>query len=314
MSTVGVGAAGYVGLAKETTSGTYVAPTQTVLLRNESLKYAEDRIQRRPLRGIADVSGLIKGFVHTEGDLQIEANPSDVVLFLKAARGAITKTGAGPYVYTFKPSAVAVPAATLSATVVRNGVAFGYTGLVVSSMQYTLDNGLLVATMSMMGQDEANQSVPAAAYNTYVPYGPGEYSIEVPTATPVVDTDTFTFAVNDNAEPQYRLKNPSRGAQFMKFGERSVELDLQRDFFNRTEYDNFKAATSTDITVTCSHSATESIGFHMPVSQVQSYDITGMSGQAELIRADIKYMGIFDTVTTQAYEIVVKTAANITIP
>ena len=74
MSTVGVGAMGFIGIGIETTPGTAVAPTQTLLLRNETLKRVEERIQRRPLRGIADVSGLKKGYVHTEGDVQIEVN------------------------------------------------------------------------------------------------------------------------------------------------------------------------------------------------------------------------------------------------
>lgn len=323
MSTFGVGASGFLGVAAETVSGTYVAPTDYALIRNESLAYDETRIQRRPLRGVADLTGLLGGNVQISGDLQIEVLEDTLVQLLRAARGVITKGGAGPFTYTFKPSQAAAPTKTLSITVVRNGVVFGYVGCVVSSMSFTTDGGLMVGNFSILGRDEASQSLPTPSYPTLDPFSPGMYAIEVPTTTQVFDTDQFTFAVNDNAESQYRLKGAenatpgsagTRGAQFVKFGERTAELTLERDFLNRTDYDAFKALTSQSITVRAKRTATQYIEFLMEKATPQSYEITGLTGQAELIRAGVNYQGVYNPGTTQSYQIKVASATSITIP
>ena len=47
--TYGVGASGFVGIAVETTSGTYLAPTMYLNLRSESLKYVQEPLWRRLL-------------------------------------------------------------------------------------------------------------------------------------------------------------------------------------------------------------------------------------------------------------------------
>lgn len=312
--TVGVGAAGVVGIAIETVSGTYTAPTTFLSLRNESLNYKPSNISRRPLRGTADVTGLIAGYVEVGGDIEVEVTPDHLPVILRAARLSQAVTGTTPKVYTTTPTNVAVPAQTLSITVVRNGIVFGYTGCVVGSQKYSLADGLLVATFSILGRDEAVQSVPTPTWSTERPFGPGEYDIQVPTASSVLDTDTFELSIEDNAESQFRLKNTGRGAQFIKYGERSVELTMERDFESRTEYDAFKAMTAQGITIMCSQGVNSKVQFKVPAAIKDSYEIAGNSGQADLIRASIKYMGVLDSVTGKSYEIVTTTTATITVP
>lgn len=289
----GVGASGFVGIAPETTSGTYVPPTYFLNLRSESLKYVQEPLWRRLLRGTADVSGVMAGNTRVEGALTVEIIEDGLVQLLKAARGTITKTGTvAPWTYVYAPNQVAVPSKTLSITVVRNGVAFGYTGCVVSSLSMTTDNGLLVGTFNIIGNDEANQTVPTAAFSTILPYSTNHYSIEIPTATQVFTVENFTFTLNDNAAAQYRLKNTGLGAQFVKFGERSVELAMNKDFLDRTEFDAFKALTAKSVSVKASKSANQSVQITVPVAILDTYDISGLSGQADLIMASVKYTGV----------------------
>lgn len=288
----GVGASGFVGIAPEVTSGTYVAPTYFLNLRGESLKYVQEPLWRRLLRGTADVSGVLAGNTRVEGTIEIEIIEDALVNLLRAARGTITKTGSStPWTYAYAPNQVAVPAKTLSITVVRNGVAFGYTGCVVSALSMTTDNGLLVGTFTIIGNDESNQTVPTATFSNILPYSTNKYSIEIPTATQVFDTENFTFTLNDNAAAQYRLKNTGLGAQFVKFGERSVELAMNRDFLNRTEFDAFKALTAKSVRIKAVKSSSQSVQITMPVAILDTYDISGLSGQADLIMASVKYTG-----------------------
>lgn len=309
---VGVGASGFVGVAVEAVAGTYVAPTHYLPLRNESLQFQQDTQWRRPLRGIADVAGGLQGYSHVEGDLELEVIPSIWPQLLRSARMTCVKTGAGPYVYTWSPSQVATPAKTMSVTVVRNGVAFGYVGCIIGSQEYTMDAGTLVSTLAILGTDEADQAVPTPTYVTDEPFGAGMYSLEVPFASVVTDTDTFTLNIEDNPEPQFRIKN-SKTAQFVKFGERSVTLSLERDFESRADYDAFKALTAQRIKLTATRAA-ESISFDIKSAIKESYEIAGLSGQAELIRAGIEYQGTYSDGDAKSYEIVVNTAASITVP
>jgi len=300
-----------MGIALETVAGTYVAPTKFFPINSETLKYQQDTKWRRPIRQIVDVLGGVAGNVHVEGDITMEALHDVIPYFHHCSRATVVKTGAGPYVYTYTPTAGAVaPNKTMSITVVRNGIVFGYVGVVVSSFKYTIEDGLMMVTFSMVGSDEAVQSSPTPTYTAVGPFGAGSYNVQIPTASQVFDTDTFEFSVDDSAEPQYRLKNTNRGAQFIKFGERSVDLSLERDFFTRTDYDAFKALTSQSITITATQ-GTNIWSLTLPVAIKDTYEL-GLSGQGDLIRAALKYVNVYDTATSKAYNLVITTSESIT--
>jgi hypothetical protein len=285
-----------------------------LVLTDESLQHQQATRWRRPLRGIADVAGALAGNTHIEGDISCEVTEDTLPHLLRAARGALVKTLTGPFLYTFTPNAVAVPAKTLSITVVRNGVAFGYVGCVISSQEYTIDDGVLMATFSIVGSDEADEALPTPTHVLTAPYGAGQYNLQIPTATQVFDTDTFTLSIDDSAEPQFRIKD-SRGAQFVKFGERTVELSVERDFEARTDYDAYKALTAQGVLLKAIKTATvEEIDFLVPAAIKDSYEISGLTGQADLIRASISYQGVYNAATSKSYEIKMWTDEDITLP
>lgn len=311
---IGVGASGIIGIAFETTVGTYAAPTKYISFNSESLKYIQAPVWRREIKGTADVTGHILGNVNTAGDLVFDCVADTLVYFLYSARATVVKTGTGPYVYNVTGNQAATVAAgrTLSITIVRNGVVFGYVGCSVSSIKLGINNGGLLATVSLIGLDETVQSLPTAAFTNQPPFGAGMYNIQIPTATQVFDMDTFEFTVNDNANPEFRLKNTGRGAQFIKYGQRDVTLTTARDFLNRTEYDAFKVMTAQSVTLKAIESASNEIDILIPVAERETYDISGLSGQATLIRAAVNYRGEYDATTGAAYKVTVTTTESIT--
>jgi hypothetical protein len=285
----GISAATVAGLALETTSGTYLAPTKFFPLVSESLNYQQDTQWRKVLRGQVDVFGAIQGNAHTEGDISIEALDDVVPYFLDAARLTVVKTGAGaPFTYTCTPNANAIPNKTLSLTIVRNGIVFAYTGVVVSSYTFTLNNGTLMFNASLVGADEAVQSSPTPTWPTSVPYGTGMYTFEIPTATAITDADTFEFQVDDNASPQYRLRSGGfRGATFVAFGERSSAIKTERDFTSRTEYDAYKALTAQAIKFAAVNGAA-SITVNATTAIKDTYQVNE-GGPGDLVRAGVSY-------------------------
>jgi hypothetical protein len=307
----GIGASGFAGLALEATPGTYVAPTKFFPMTEESLQYQQENDYRRPIRQSADVIGAVLGNAHIEGDVTMEALSDVVPYFLDAARGNLVKTGVGPFTYTFTPNAVAIPNKTLSLTVVRNGSVFGYTGCIVAGYNFSIeDTGKLMFKVSVLGLDEAAQSLPTATWGTSVPFGAGMYNFQIPTASQIFDADTFELDVNDNADAQYRLKNTGRGAQFVAFGEREANIKTERDFITRTEYDAFKAGTVTTITFQAIQDVNNEIDIVGNVGIRDTYEVN-LGGQGDLLRASIQY-NLMANASGVPHTIVVKTPETFT--
>lgn len=315
MTSPGIGGGGFMGVALETTPNTYVAPTKFVPIRSESLKYAHDIAWRRPIRQSVDNLGPVAGPVRIEGEVAPEATHDVVPYFLLASRMTCVKTGTGPYTYTFTPNANATPATgrTLSLTVVRNGAVFGHVGCVVGGFTFSIDNGQLTMSCTVLGSDETSQTLPATTWLDVQPYGAGEQGIEIPQATVVEDVSAFSFQVNDNPEAQYRIRTASRGAKFIKFGERQVTASMTRDFFSRTDYDAWKALGSQTFQFKASRSANDEITITAPAAIRSSHE-TGLSSQGDLITSSVNYEMKYDTTTSRAFQIVVKTSENITLP
>lgn len=308
---ISIGASGMVGIALEATSGVYAAPVAYVPITSESLAYKSEPQERRPIRNTPGLVGVLPGNASVEGDLEMELLSDIFPYFLYASRCTVVKSGSGPYVYTATPSPVAIPTKTMSITVIRAGIVFGYVGCVMGNFSIAIgDDGVLKHTASIVGTDEAVQTVFTPTWPTTTPFGSGQYSLQIPTATQIYDTDTFEFSSEDNAEAQYRIKT-TRAAQFVKFGESAASLKVERDFVDRTNYDQFKSVTSQSVTLLASKSASESVQIDVPVGYMKSYEVS-LGGQGDLVRGSIEYTGAIDA-TGKHYQIVAKSATlNIT--
>lgn len=305
----GIGASGFAGLALETVAGTYLAPTKYFPFESESLAWAQDTTFRRPIRQSADNIGAVLGSGHVEGDIGMEALEDVVAYFLYAARTTPVKTGAGPnYTYTFKGSAAAIPSRTLSITIVRNGAVFGYTGVVVSSFTFTIEDMMLKFSASLIGRDEASQSAPTPTFVNTAPFAAGQYLIQLNAAT-LTDADSFTFAVDDSGGAQNRI-GATRAAQFVNYGERTVTASMDRDFLDRTEYDTFKTLTAQAVHLDATKSATNKISLDVPVGFRTEYPIA-LGGQGDLLRVSNSWTGVIDG-TGNAYTVTVLCQENIT--
>jgi len=295
-----------------TTPGVYAAPIKYFPFNSESITSTNQTVFRRPIRQSADIIGAVAGNYMIGGELNIEAIEDVVPYFLMGSRISVVKSGSTPnFTYTFTPTPAAVAAKTYSLTVVRNGIVFGYVGVCTSSFGFGVDNGLMTFKTSVMGRDEAVQSLPTPTYPTTVPFGAGQYSIEIPTGSAVLDTDTFEFSVEDAAEAQFRLKSTGRGAQFIKYGERASTMTFERDFQDRTDFDAFKATTSQSVTITASKGVNNSISILAPVAIKDTYEV-GLSSEGDLVRASIAYQNIIDG-TGKSWQIVIKTQEDITL-
>jgi hypothetical protein len=307
---VGIGAGGVVGLAIETTSGTYEPPSKFFPVRSESLQWTQGTVWRRVV-GLetADVIGAVEGDGHVEGSLDMEVLDDILPYFLECARGTLTQSGtSAPYTYTFEPDSRATPSETMTIHVERNGIVFAYTGCVVSEMSFSVDNGQFVVEISIIGRNESEQANATTSYDSSGPFGAGMWTIELPTGTQIEDSDNLTLDINDNGEAQNRLRS-ERGAAFISYGEREVTLSLDRDFESRAEYNNFRNLTNRDVRINANNPNAGYVQIDLHGSIIDSFDLS-MDGQGDLIRSSIQYMGI-DQDATGSYTIEVESDENL---
>jgi hypothetical protein len=221
------------------------------------------------------------------------------------------RSGAGPFVYTMTPAHSVASPKDLSITVVRAGIVFGYVGCKVGSLQFNLDGGILVCRASIMGLDEAVQTDPTQTYAADAVYNAGDYAIEIPTGTPVTDTDTFTLQIEDNLTPEYRLIAGISRPAVLRYGERNVSLTVERDFLSRADYDAFKALTAQNVQIKATKGASDILQWNLFNAIKNTYEV-GLSGQGDLVRAAIEYTGVYDATATAAIKTVITNAASLT--
>jgi Phage tail tube protein len=324
----GIGATGFIGIAPETVMGTYVAPTLFVPVLTDDLKYTESKYYSQQLRQQVVDSDVKPGYYHIEGTIELEVDTNNFLYFLYATRHTIVKTGAGPYTYKFTPSTAGSTSTgsgavqrTLSITSVKNGIVFGHTGCTVSQYVFTINNGVLVCTMTIIGLGEAVQSLPTASWIAPDLLGADSHNVftgpsgVTPTFAQVFGYNGFTFTVNHNAQAENRIQS-QRSANYVKFGKTDFTVNSDLDFIDRTDYDSMKSSATQAIKLestvggTAFSGATDGIQLQVNRAAFDTYDIPS-TGMGDIIMATFVGHGL-SQVGGDGYAISVKSAVSIT--
>jgi hypothetical protein len=294
-------------------SGIYVPPAKFFPVQSTNLGQQQATIWRRGIRQTVDTYGAVPGNENIAGDLELEFLPDVIPYFMMASRLTVVRTGTSPnFVYTATPANSAMTSTTLSITEIKNNQVFGYTGLVVSSYTITVNDGVAMYRASLIGGTEATQTDPTEVYSaTSVPIGAGQWDFKIPDTTAIFDVDTFEFQVEDNGEPQFRLKSNNRGAQWVKFGARNATLSFDRDFPNRAEFDLYKALTPTTVKVSGITDVNTGFDITLPKAIRNSYEVP-LGGQGDVIRARQELQAVFDTTVSRAFQLIVRTQEVVT--
>jgi len=210
----------------------------------------------------------------------------------------------------------------LSITIVRNNVVFGYTGCTVGSYEFMIEDGVLKATLSIIGIAEAVQADPTEAFTAPILYGAAAHNVYLAASAAVptfgaVDTgfNGFTFRSNFNAEAQNRIV-AARSASYVSFGITECEIESELDFLNRTDYDNMVSNTTRAIKLeSCNGgatfaAATDAVKLQGNRVSYDAYDI-GLEGMGDLIMAGFTGRAVLPS-GGDAYQIEVKSAVSIT--
>lgn len=296
---------------------------------SENLAYTETKYYSPQIRESAIVSDVEQAPYHVEGDIVMEVDPNYLPYFLKASRHTVSKTGTGPYTYSAVPTNIGATYPGGSApgmTIVtrRNNVPFMYSGCVVNNWEFTIDNGVLRLTASMLGLAETDLSstLPATSWIDPVLYGASTQTIFVDTAgtAPAFTTaDTtfngFTWRLNYNGAAQNRITN-TRAATYVSYGEIEATYETELDFVSKTEYNNMKNNTLRSLQLRALHggatlsASTDGVQLSTYRSNYDVYQV-GLSGIGDLIMARVtgRQIGISGGVP---FKIECKSAVNLT--
>lgn len=332
-TTPGLAGGGSVGVAFETTMGTYVAPAVFVPVLSNTLEYTTEPYRSAQIRQQSVYSEAKPSYYHVEGDLELEVDPNNILYFMYATRHTITKTGAGPYVYKYVPNSASVQgtaagpttAKTLSITTVKNGEVFGMTGCTLSGFEFRVDTdtGILMATLNILGLAESVVADPTEAWIAPNLYGADAHRIYLDAAgtapafaAPVdVNHNGLTFAVTFNSDPQNRVR-ADRSASYIAHHITEGTLTADLDFLTRADYDNFKAVNKRALRMESLNggatlaAATDGIRLQANNYYFSSYAVP-LSGMGDLIAANTEG-SILGITGGDAYEVHVKSAVSIT--
>lgn len=333
MTVYGLGAGGALGIALETGAapGTWVTPAVSVPILEETLTYNETRYYSEAIRNQTIANDVRQGYYHIQGTVRMEVDTRFLMYFLHSSRWGVVKTGTGPYVYTYTPSATAtVPSSnrTASITIVRNGAVFAYSGCQVTRMQFTVVGGILQATMDVLGTtDTASQTftpsfsgVPrilsAPCHQIFLVDG-ATTSGAITVGSAINNFDGWTLDINDNGAVQNRIFN-SRAAAFISYGITDLTVSTSLDFLDKTEYAHYLASdrkshqflsTGNTAGVTSGHDIFQFDAFNLVYDPYQ----VQLGNWGNLVMAQTTMRGVASGGANPAADIVVTSDTNLTV-
>jgi tail tube protein len=331
---IGVGGQGYMAIVPEVTMGTYLDPSTAgaifVPIISESLEYTETKYVSSQIRQSVVASESEQSYYHAEGDITLEVDTGNFPMLLYASRHLITKTTGPPIKYEFVENPIGYATTgtganprTLSITMVRNGVGFGYPGCTCSSYEFSIEDGVLRCTIHVIGLGE---QTPAAlgtpTWSAAKLLGADTISIFTATggATPTFgaasnDYSTYSMTFNHNAEAMNRIK-PQRSATYVRYAETEVTGSLELDFLDKTEYNAFVAGTKKAVRLEAINDAVafaasnDAIRIDVNNSYYETYPVA-LSGMGDLVVAGATVKGL-QPAGGKAYKITVMSTQTIT--
>jgi hypothetical protein len=169
---------GYIGIGKETTRGTAVAPNIFFRASRPVSPALRQEVAEMPDIAAYGVADLVPTARHVEADLGVVVTPNAIGALLAALLGAPTTAGTAPnYTHTFTPKTT-TPTYTVEA---QSGVGiFRTPGAVVGELEFShAATGILEATARYMARDKTTHGTAATPTVEAAVFTPAQVSLSV---------------------------------------------------------------------------------------------------------------------------------------
>lgn len=245
----GMGAAGFLGLAKETSWGTAVGATDYVELLSESMALTIDRFEIKNIAAIYTEPDDMSGLRRIEGNIEFPAFPKPLGHCLRGVFGnpsSITSLGSSLYNNVFKtPTAdfgTGQPVAPYTFEVFRDVTSsFQYAGVVMNTFQLSVQpNQELRCSVGVIGKSTSvvNKTSPTFVSSPVEPFSFDTCSISIAGAATAL-IESFTLNVDGQIQGVPALNATTAVAKIRRSGPQLVSISGMMDFADLTEYSNF---------------------------------------------------------------------------
>jgi len=248
-----------IGYATEVTAGTYVAPTRTLEHVSEDLRLNIERIESKGIKaGRRGGSGRWSaGRQWVEGSVAHELSAANIGAILKNLMGAVSTSGAGPYVHEFTYGVSSEGALTiqvgrpdLSGTVQP----FSYLGCQVTKASIASKVGeISTIDLSFYGQHETTaEALAATAYpSAWSPFNYSHGVLSLASSEYEFDDVTLDFDSGlRTGRHTHRSTNPTRPRISKENAFRTAGGTINSEFISLTAYNRFVSGTEAALSMT----------------------------------------------------------------
>lgn len=245
------GIAGQLGLAAESTYGTFVAPARWFEFTEETLELDRERIESQGIRaGRRVLHRWAQGIQRVNGDITMELAAQGFGIIFQHIFGGLVTTGSNPYTHTCTPGDLA--GKSLSIQVGRPDIggtvrAFSYLGCKIATAEIAAAvNEYAMLTLGIYGaHEDTGQSLGTASYPaTLSPFVFTHGSVTL--AGSGFDVKEFSLAIDNGLATDrhfIRGTTPERPKEPLEQARRSYTGQLLGDFTDLTAYNRFVNGT-----------------------------------------------------------------------
>ncbi len=248
------GAAGFLGLAKETTWGTAVGATNYVELLSESMELSIDMFKNKEIAEIYTEPDDMSGLRRIEGNVEFAAMPGVLGHFLRGVFGNPSSVNvvASGYLHTnvFRTptadfaSGQPVPGYTFE--VFRDVTSsFQFAGVVMNTFQLSVQpNQELRCSVGVVGKSSSiiNKTAPSFVSSPVEPFAFDTCSISIAGVGSAL-IESFTLDIDGQIQGIPALNASTSIAKIRRGGPQMVGVSGTIDFDNLTEYNDFLTQT-----------------------------------------------------------------------
>lgn len=267
------GLASQIGLAEESTYGTFVAPTRYVEFVQESLGLDRARIESKGLRaGRRVLHRWAAGTQRVNGDIVLEAAAAGQAVLWKHMLGSVVTTGSNPYTHTCSPGDLAGKSLTIQVGkpdiggVVRSHSFLGCK-IATAELAAAIDEYVQL-TLGIYGAHEdtaqtlGTASYPAALSPWVFTHG------SVTLAAAGFDVKEFSLSIDNGLATDrhfIRSTTPERPKEPLEEKRREITGLLTADFTDLTAYNRFVNGTEAALVLALNSGASAQLTITMNV-------------------------------------------------
>jgi hypothetical protein len=253
-----------LGVVAESTFGTYVAPTKFVEFTGESLAWNQERIESKAWRAgtrVLSASRWKAGKISVAGNIELEVSTKSFGLFFQHALGTGTITTPGSA--TARLMAFTLGDLLGKSMTVQVGMedtagtvrAFSFKGCKVNTMSLGCATGeLLTMSLGIIGQDlDTGQTLGSASYASspeLFSFVEGSLSVGTTGGTVAITAKDWTLEVDNSLSADDYTLGSAKMRQPIEPAMRKVSGTFDSDFVDLVEFNRFKNATESTLTMT----------------------------------------------------------------